>query len=128
MELSVELGRIEITFQPNFLQLAQLLYYSFRELQGVPAEVNQRQQLFHMREVTLYLVHILVELGAFFPMCPFHRFNLPYQFFVLTFKGGYALLQFLPFRFQLIAAQKRTYLCNKCRFRLGLGGFPASPT
>ena len=29
----------------------------------------------------------------------------------------------LPFRFQLIAAQKRTDLCHECRFRLGLGGF-----
>lgn len=76
-----------------------------------------------MREVTLYLVHIFVELGAFFPMCPFHCFNMPYQFFILTFKGGYALLQFFPFRFQLTAAQKRTDLCHKCRFRLGLGSF-----
>lgn len=75
-----------------------------------------------MREITLYPVHILIELGAFFFMFLLHCFDMPYQFFVLTFKGGYALLQFLPFRFQLIAAQKRTYLCNKCRFRLGLGG------
>ena len=122
-ELSVELGRIEITFQPNFLQLAQLLDYPFREFQGVPAEVNQRQQLLHMGEVPLYLVHILVELGAFFLMLPFHCFNIPYQFFVLTFKDGHALQQFLPFRFQLAAAQKRTDLCHECRFRLGLGGF-----
>ena len=56
-ELSVEFGRIEITFQPNFLQLAQLLDYPFREFQCVPAEVNQRQQLLHMRKVSLYLVH-----------------------------------------------------------------------
>ena len=70
MELSVELGRIEITFQPYLLQLAQLLDYPFREIQGVSAEVNQRQQLLHIGEVTLYLVHILVELGAFFlPNC-----------------------------------------------------------
>ena len=122
-ELSVELGRIEITFQPYFLQLAQLLNYSFGEFQGVPAEVYQRQQLLYMGEVSLYLVHILVELGALFPMFPFHCFNMPYQFFVLTFKGGYASLQFLPFRFQLPAAQKRTDLCHECRFRLGLGGF-----
>ena len=76
-----------------------------------------------MGEVPLYLVHILVELGAFFLMCPFHRFNLPYQFFVLTFKDGHALQQFLPFRFQLIAAQKRTDPCHECRLRFGLGGF-----
>mgnify|MGYP001777110833 CR=1 FL=1 len=68
MELSAELGRIEITFQPDFLQFAQLLDYPFREFQGVPAEVNQWQQLLHIGEVTLYLVHILVELGAFFLM------------------------------------------------------------
>ena len=59
-KLSVELGRIEITFQPNFLQLAQLLNYSFGEFQGVPAEVYQRQQLLHMGKVPLYFVHILV--------------------------------------------------------------------
>ena len=41
-ELSVELRRIEITFQPNFLQFAQLLDYPFREFQGVSAEINQR--------------------------------------------------------------------------------------
>ena len=122
-ELSVKLRRIEITFQPNFLQLAQLLNYSFGEFQGIPAEVYQRQQLIYMREVTLYLVHILVKLGAFFHMFPFHCFNIPYQFFVLTFKDGHALLQFLPFRFQSIATQKRTYLCHECGFRLGLGGF-----
>ena len=123
MELSVELGRIEITFQPNFLQLTQLLNYSFREFQGISAEVNQRQQLPYVREVSLYLVHILVELGAFFSMFKFHCLDMLYQFFVLTFKCGYALLQFFSFRFQLIAAQKRTDLCHECRFRLGLGGF-----
>ena len=56
-------------------------------------------------------------------MLLFHCFNMLYQHFVLTFKYGYALLQFLPFSFQLIAAQKRTDLCYECRFRLGLGGF-----
>lgn len=56
-------------------------------------------------------------------MFPFHCFNMPYQFFVLTFKCGYALLQFLPFRFQLIAARKSADLCHKCSFCLGLGGF-----
>ena len=122
-EFSVELWGIEITFQPNFLQLAQLLDYPFREFQGVPAEVNQWQQFLHMREVLLYLILILIELGAFFLMFPFHCFNMPYQFFILTFKYGYVLLQFLSFRFQLIAAQKGAYLCHECRFRLGLGGF-----
>ena len=52
-----------------------------------------------MREVTLYLVHILVELGAVFYMFPFHCFNILYQFFILTFKGRYTLLHFIPFRF-----------------------------
>lgn len=122
-ELSVELRRIEISFQPYLLQLTQLLDYSFREFQGVPAEVNQWQQFLHMREVLLYLILILIELGAFFLMFPFHCFNMPYQFFILTFKYGYVLLQFLSFRFQLIAAQKGAYLCHECRFRLGLGGF-----
>lgn len=75
-------------------------------MQGVSAKVNQWKQLLHMREITLYPVHILIELGAFFPMCLFHCLDMPYQFFVLTFKGGYALLQFLPFRFQLIATQQ----------------------
>ena len=123
MELSVEFGRIEITFQPYFLQLTQLLNYPFREFQGVSAEVNQWQQLLHIREVPLYLVHILVELGAFFSMFKFHCLDMLYQFFVLTFKCGYALLQFFSFRFQLSAAQKRADLCHECRFRLGLGGF-----
>ena len=122
-EFSVELWGIEITFQPNFLQLAQLLDYPFREFQGVPAEVNQWQQFLHMREVLLYLILILIELGAFFLMFPFHCFNMPYQFFILTFKYGYVLLQFFSFRFQLSAAQKRADLCHECRFRLGLGGF-----
>ena len=122
-ELPVELRRIEITFQPYLLQLAQLLDYPFREIQGVSAEINQRQQFLYVREVSLYLVHILAELGAFFPMFLFHCFYMPYQFFVLTFKCGYALLQFFSFLFQLIAAQKRADLCHKCRFRLGLGGF-----
>ena len=40
MELSVELGRIEIPFQPNLFRHAQLLNYSFRELQGISAEIN----------------------------------------------------------------------------------------
>ena len=71
-KLSVEFRRIEITFQPYFLQLAQLLDYSFREFQGVSTEVNQRQQFLYMREVPLYLVHILVELGAFFSMWKSH--------------------------------------------------------
>ena len=92
-------------------------------MQGVSAKVNQRKQFLHMREITLYLVHILIELVAFFPMCLFHCLDMSYQFFVLTFKGGDALLQFLSFRFQLIAAQKRTYLCHECRFCLSLGGF-----
>ena len=55
-------------------------------------------------------------------MLPFHCFNIPYQFFVLTFKDGHALQQFLPFRFQLIAAQKRTDPCHECRLRFGLAG------
>ena len=76
-----------------------------------------------MRKVSLYLVHILVELGVFFPMFPFYCIDMPYQFFIMAFKCGYALLQFLPFRLQLIATQKRTDLCHECRFRLGLGGF-----
>ncbi len=71
----------------------------------------------------MYLVYILVELGAFFLMFLFHCFNMLYQHLVLPFKCGYALLQFFPFRFQLIASQKRTDLCHECRFRLGLGGF-----
>ena len=69
-KLSVKFRRIEITFQPYFLQLAQLLDYSFREFQGVSTEVNQRQQFLYMREVPLYLVHILVELDAFFAVIP----------------------------------------------------------
>ncbi|AHF12740.1 multidrug transporter [Barnesiella viscericola DSM 18177] len=32
------------------------------------------------------------------------------------------MLQFLPFRFQLIAAQKRTDPCHECRLRFGLAG------
>lgn len=40
MELSVELGRLEIPFQPKLFQYAQLLNCSFRELQGISAEVN----------------------------------------------------------------------------------------
>ena len=76
MELSVELGRIEITFQPNFLQLAQLLDYPFREFQGVSAEDNQWQQLLHVREVSLYLVYILVELGALSSMFKFHCLDM----------------------------------------------------
>ena len=91
-ELSVELRRIEISFQPYLLQLTQLLDYSFRESQGVSAEVNQRQQLIHVREVSLYLVHILVELGTFVSMFKFHSLDMLYQFFVLTFKGEYSLL------------------------------------
>ncbi len=47
----------------------------------------------------MYLVYILVELGTFFLMLLFHCLDMPYQFFILTFKDGYALLQFLPFRF-----------------------------
>ena len=38
-EFSVKFGRIEITFQPNFFQLAQLFDYPFREMQGVSAKV-----------------------------------------------------------------------------------------
>ena len=49
-KLSVELGRIEITFQPYLFQLAQLLDYPFREFRGVSAEVNQRQQFLHVME------------------------------------------------------------------------------
>lgn len=41
-ELSVEFRRIEITFQPYFFQLTQLLDYPFREIQGASAEINQR--------------------------------------------------------------------------------------
>ena len=40
-ELSVELWRIEIPFQTNFLQLAQLLDYPFREIQSISAKVYQ---------------------------------------------------------------------------------------
>ena len=58
-ELSVEFRGIEITFQPYLLQLAQLLDYPFREIQGTSAEVNQRQQLLHMGEVPLYLIYSL---------------------------------------------------------------------
>ena len=75
-ELSVELRRIEISFQPYLFQLAQLLGYPFREFQVVSAEVNQRQQSLYVREVSLYLVHILVELGAFFSMFKFHCLNM----------------------------------------------------
>ena len=89
-EFPVELRRIEITFQPYFFQLAQLQNYSFGEFQGIPAEVYQRQQFIYMREVTLCLVHILVELDAFFLMLLLHCLDMLYQFFVLTFKGGYA--------------------------------------
>ena len=96
-KLSVEFRRIEITFQPYFLQLAQLLDNLFRKVQGVSAEVNQRQQLLHIGEVTLYFVHILVELGTFFLMLLLYCLDMPHQFFILIFKGGYALLQFLPF-------------------------------
>ena len=123
MELSVELGRIEITFQSYLLQLAQFLDNLFREMQGVSAEVNQRQQHFYMRKVPLYLVNILVKLGAFFFMFLFHCLDMLYQFFVQTFKGGYALLQFFSFRFQFVAAQKRTHLCHKCGFCFRLGCF-----
>ena len=49
-ELSVELKRIEISFQPYLFQLAQLLDYPFREFRGVSAEVNQRQQFLHVME------------------------------------------------------------------------------
>ena len=58
-ELSAEFRGIEITFQPYLLQLAQLLDYPFREIQGTSAEVNQRQQLLHMGEVPLYLIYSL---------------------------------------------------------------------
>ncbi len=46
-----------------------------------------------MGEVTPYLVHILVELGAFFLMLPFHCFNIPYQFFVLNLLEAQTLYQ-----------------------------------
>ena len=52
----------------------------------------QRQQLLYMRKVLLDLAHILAELGAFFPIFPFHCSNMSYQFFILIFKCGYALL------------------------------------
>ena len=38
-ELSVEFRGIEITFQPYLLQLAQLLDYPFRKIQGASAKV-----------------------------------------------------------------------------------------
>ena len=47
-ELSVELRRIEITFQSYLLQLAQFLGNPFRKMQGVSAGVNQQQQLLRL--------------------------------------------------------------------------------
>ncbi len=44
-----------------------------------------------MREVSLYLIHIFIELGTFFFMFLFHCFDMLHQFFVLTFKGRYTL-------------------------------------
>lgn len=64
-ELPVELRRIEITFQPYLLQLAQLLDYPFREIQGVSAEINQRQQFLYAltvsenTQIRLFLLFIL---------------------------------------------------------------------
>ena len=85
MELSVELGRIEITFQSYLLQLAQFLGNPFRKMQGVSAGVNQQQQLLRLdffpyfiklpfRPLLFYLLLLLI--GFKLSRIPYRPFNI----------------------------------------------------
>ena len=84
-KLSVEFRRIEITFQPYFLQLAQFLGNPFRKMQGVSAGVNQQQQLLRLdffpyfiklpfRPLLFYLLLRLI--GFKFSRIPYRPFNI----------------------------------------------------
>ena len=50
IKTSVKLGRIEFTFYPDLLELAQSSDYSVIELQSVTQEVYYRHQLLHIRK------------------------------------------------------------------------------
>ena len=80
VEFVAELRRIKVSLQPNSLEPAHLLYDTFREMQRVPAKVNQRQQLIHMGKISFDLVYILTQLELPCLMFMLHLFNLLSQY------------------------------------------------
>lgn len=54
-KLSIELWKIDITFQSYLFKLVHLLDYHYREFLSVSTEVNQWQQLLHMRKSTTFV-------------------------------------------------------------------------
>ena len=94
-ELAIELIGIEHSGHFERFQLAQFPTELFGEVHCLLTEINERQQLFHLREIALYFFDVFNQLRTLCPMHFFHLTNVLLSLFGLTFEGFNLLFQCL---------------------------------
>lgn len=116
IKTSVKLGRIEFTFYPDLLELAQSSDYPVIKAQTFTQEIYHGHQLFHIGKITFDKIHkleqfaVLLFISVFYLLYLFGLLLFPLSGFLFKFK--YAVLQILVPAFQrflLSTSEKRTH-------------------
>lgn len=116
IKTSVKLGRIEFTFYPDLLELAQSSDYPVIKAQTFTQETYHGHQLFHIGKITFDKIHkleqfaVLLFISVFYLLYLFGLLLFPLSGFLFKFK--YAVLQILVPAFQrflLSTSEKRTH-------------------
>ena len=116
IKTSVKFGRIEFTFYPDLLELAQSSDYPVIKAQTFTQEIYHGYQLLHIRKVAsvkirkLRQLAVLLLISVFYLLYLFGLLLFPLSGFLFKFK--YAVLQILVPAFQrflLSTSEKRTH-------------------
>ena len=116
IKASVKLGRIEFTFYPDLLELAQSSDYPVIKAQTFTQEIYYRHQFLHIRKVAsdkickLRQLTVLSLVSVSYFLYLFGLLPFPLLGFVFKFKDTILQDDILPFQcLNLVISEKRTY-------------------